>query len=722
MYRQLAFAAGLIAFAALGDQILCAQAPAYPETRRVDQIDTYHGVVVADPYRWLEDMDGKETAEWAKAQDRILKDYVGDVPQRKALEARLLQMQVCENIWLPVRGGAYYFMQVVKAGAAAPQIHFREGLTGESRMLYDSRRDFNPNENPFTWILPSPDGRYIAILEGLGQSRWRRVRILDVASKRLLADNLSGLYTGAGGLSWTQDGGGFYYTRYEEPAHDRIMETTVRNSRIYYHKVGSPQTADWRIFETPDHPTWLFWPQVTFDNRYVIITEASEPNTRLFYKDITLPDADVQPLIETGDASYTFEGNVGDRFRISTTLEAPNGRLIEIDAARAERSHWVEIIPEDRHASLAAVGEIGGRLVMQYTKDAVPVIRVHSMNGDHLYDVDLPSIGLLAGFADDPGQTTALYRFNSLFDPGSTYSLNVHTGRSTIFSRPELPFDPDDFEMNQVFYRSSDGTRVPMFIAHRRDLEKSRSNPVFIYGYGSYKWSAFPWYQPHVLAWMEMGGVYALPGIRGGGEYGEAWYEAGRGVNKPNSIADFVAATEYLIEEGYSSPGRIVANGGSASGVVAGAALIERPDLFGAVVIDVPALDMLRYQLFGSGGSWMSEYGSSDDPEEFKALHSYSPYHNVTQGVCYPPVLTSVGSLDDTTAPMHGYKFTAAMQHAQACDHPIMLKVMWGAGHAWNLGISPEQRAETGADQLAFLIRAMKLTTPYPSTVARGSE
>ncbi|HLE56586.1 MAG TPA: hypothetical protein VJB15_05830, partial [Rhodothermia bacterium] len=335
MNRQLAFAAGFIAFAALGNQTLCAQTPAYPETRRVDQIDTYHGVEVADPYRWLEDMDGKETMEWAKAQDRILKDLVGDVPQRKALEARLLQMQVYENIWLPVRGGAYYFMQVVNAGATAPQIHFREGLTGESRMLYDSRTEFDPNENPFTWMLPSPDGRYIAILEGVGQSRWRRVRILDVASKRLIADNLSGFYSGAGGLSWTQDGGGFYYTRYEEPAHDRIMETTVRNSRIYYHKVGSPQTADWHIFETPDHPAWLFWPQVTFDNQYVIITEASEPNTRLFYKDITSPDADVLPLIETADASYAFEGNVRDRFRIRTTLDAPNGRLVEIDAARA---------------------------------------------------------------------------------------------------------------------------------------------------------------------------------------------------------------------------------------------------------------------------------------------------------------------------------------------------------------------------------------------------
>lgn len=685
----------------------CAQSFTYPASRRVTQVDVYHGVEVRDPYRWLEDMGSAEVVHWARAQDSLLEAYTAGIPLRKSLESRLLHMQRYDGIRLPLRGGQWYFMSALGTGEVSPVILKRKGLTGHSKPLYDTRRDFDPERNPFISMSPAPNGRHVAILEGVGQSRWRRIRVLDVAGRQLLTDELKGYYAGAGGLSWTRDGGGFFYTRYEEPPADRIMKTTVRNSKVYYHRIGSPQTADWLIFQRPDEPSWLFWPQVTFDNSYLVITEASRPNTQIFVKDISEPDSDVLSFVGGEEANYSFEGNVGTRFRLKTTLHAPNGRVVEADILHPESSSWKQIIAEDDAAVLASVGEIGGRLVLQYTKDAVPIVRVHALSGEQLYDVELPSIGLLAGFADDPDQVTTIYRFNSLFDPGSSYALNVQTSESTLFSRPDLPFDPDAFEMTQVFYQSYDGTRVPMFIAKKKGLDKSTANPVFLYGYGAYKWTAFPWYQPHVLAWMQMGGIYAMPGIRGGGEYGEAWYEAGRGTNKPNTLRDFIAAAEYLIREGYTAPGRIVANGGSASGVVAGAAVVQRPELFGAAIIDVPALDMLRYQLFGSGGNWAAEYGTSENPSEFSVLYSYSPYHNVKDGVCYPPILTSVGNLDDTTAPLHGYKFTAALQHAQSCPNPIMLKVMWGAGHAWNLGITPEQRAETGADQLAFLIRAM---------------
>jgi prolyl oligopeptidase len=678
----------------------------YPTTRKVNQVDVYHGVEIQDAYRWLEDMDDHETLSWVRAQEALTTSFLASVGEREHLESRLLAMQTYDNLQLPLRGGNRYFLQETPAGEVSPQIYVQKGIEGDRRLLLDTSDKFDPSTNPYRWMVQEPGGRHVAFHEGLGQSGWRRIHVFDVDEGQF-REELRGYRAGRGNMSWTPDGAGFFYTRYEEPERDKIMEAVVRNSTVYYHELGTSQNADLLVFERPDEPTWLFFPRVTHDGRYLIITEASEPNTRVFVMDLRNPNSSVRALIPEADANFTFEASDGSRLVFRTTLDASNGRLVAIDVNRPNRKQWIELVSPDEKAVLNSVSEVGDRLVLQYTQDARPFVRIHSMSGDFLYDLELPTVGLLGGFADDRSSSVTFYRFNNLFDPGSNYAVDLKKGKSRLFSRPDLPFDPDDFELEQTFYESKDGTRVPMFVARSKSNAKDAGDPVFMYGYGAYKWAAFPWYQPHVLAWMEMGGVYAMPGIRGGGEYGEAWYQAGILQNKQNGIDDYIAAAEYLINEGYTTAAKLVANGGSASGVIAGAAIIQRPELFGAAVIDVPALDMLRFHKFGSGGNWIPEYGSPEDRGDFDALRAYSPYHNIKPGTCYPPTMTMIGTEDDSTPPMHGYKFVAAMQSNSTCGNANVLKVLWNTGHAWNLGKTPEQRAKTGADQIAFLVKVL---------------
>ena len=685
---------------------LAAQDFEYPETRSEVVTDTYFGKSVDDPYRWLEDLNHPEVTTWAQTQDRLSRDYVADVPVRDVLEERLLSMAQTGRVGTPTMAGGKLFYTKTDPDSLMPQVFVRRP-DGSDQLFYRVSKDFDMEEKRFRGILPSPTGKHIVFHEGQGQARWRHLRVMDAATKKWLPERLKGYYSGRGQVSWLRDGSGFFYTRYEEPTADKVMETTVTDSRVYFHKLGTPQSEDELIFRVPDEPAWLFWARVTLDGRYLVITEANAPETRIFVKDLATPGSEVKPLIDEADASFWFEGNEGSIFAIRTTYGAPNSRIVHVNVDNPARRNWREVIAERHDADLTAVSQVGGRLIVRYSKDSRPFAVVHRFSGEHLYDVELPTIGLIGGFMDDDAETT-FYRFNSLFDPGSVYSLDVATGESELFARPRLSFDPDNFEMNQVFYRSKDGTRVPMFIASRRGLPKSAENPLFLYGYGAYKWAAFPWYQPHVLAWMELGGVYALPGIRGGGEYGEDWYQAGIRLNKQNGIDDFIAAARYLISEGYTSSDGLVANGGSASGVIAGAAVIQEPELFGAALIDVPAMDMLRYHKFGSGYNWIGEFGSSDVEEQFKVLRAYSPYHNVEPGRCYPPTLTTVGEVDDTTAPLHGYKFVAALQSAD-CANPQLLKVMWGAAHATSYGNTPKQRADNGADLIAFLVKVLEI-------------
>ncbi|MFB3132712.1 MAG: prolyl oligopeptidase family serine peptidase, partial [Rhodothermales bacterium] len=471
----------------------------------------------------------------------------------------------------------------------------------------------------------------------------------------------------------------------------------------------------------PDDPNLSFTLRVTHDGRYLLLMASESGGSfnglddRLFYKDLHDGYSEVKELFENTDATYAFEGNNGTHFWIRTTHRAPQARLVEVDIERPEPAHWNEVIPE-ADAAMQAVSVIGDRFVVQYVKDARTIARIYDFRGQLHHEIDhlAPS---MFGFADHPDSHETYYSASQLYDPGTSYRLDVRTGETSLYFRPELVHHPDDFVTRQVFFESKDGTRVPMFILHRKDLEFDGAHPVFLYGYGAWAWSAFPW-QRHMVPWMELGGVYAVVNIRGGGEYGEAWHQDGIRQKKQNGIDDFIAAAEWLIENNYTSPSKMIANGGSASGILPGAAIIQRPDLFGAAVINYPTLDQLRYVEFGSARSWIPEFGTPEDPDDFEALYAYSPYHNLKEGVCYPPTWIQVGDKDDTTTPMHGYKFTAAMQAAQGCDNPVLLKIAWGAGHS--AGLTPEQRRETLAEELAFLIKVLDVDVSHALSSTSG--
>ena len=681
-----------------------AQSLDYPEARRVDQVDVYYGVEVADPYRWMEDLDSDELLAWMKAQDQLRARFLGEDRLVKQIQARIAAIGSYASQSMPTPKGRYTFFYQTEAGQPRGNLFVQKDGHNEPRLLLDMDALNSDGQSAFVSSY-SPDGRYLIYNAAEGQSRWRTARLVRVADGAVMPDALVGFYSGRTNSAWTPDGEGFFYARYAVPDDP---QAPLGKPRIFYHKVGTSQDDDAFIYEHPDDPNLSFVLRVTYDGRYLILSASESGGTfnglddRLFYKDLRDRYSDVEELFVDLDATYAFEGNDGARFWIRTSYDAPSARLVEVNLEKPDPTHWREMIAET-DAAMQSVSEIGDRFVVQYVKDARTTARIYDAEGQLQKEIDhlTPSMG---GFANNPDSPITYYVASQLYDPGTIYRLDVRTGETTLYFRPELAHNPDEFVTKQAFAESKDGSRVPMFILHRKDLELDGNNPVFMYGYGAWGWAAFPW-QRHMVPWMEMGGVYVIANIRGGGEYGDAWHQDGIRLNKQNGIDDFIAVAEWLIDNDYTSPSKMIANGGSASGILPGAAIIQRPDLFGAAVINYPTLDQVRYVEFGSAKSWIPEFGTPDDPDDFKALYAYSPYHNLKEGTCYPPTWTQVGDKDDTTTPMHGYKFTAAMQAAQGCDNPVLLKIAWGAGHS--SGLTPEQSRETLAEELAFLIKVL---------------
>ena len=709
---------GLILCLALGLAApAAAQSLDYPEARRADQVDVYHGIEVADPYRWMEDLASEELHAWMQAQDDLRADVMGEPHLVKYLQERIETLSSYASQGVPIMKGPRTFIYKTEAGKTYSKLYVRDRGHDALRMVLDLE-PFNSDGQSGSVSSFSPDGRYLTYNTAEGQSRWRTTHLLRVDDDQRLTETLTGFYAGRSNIAWKADGEGFFYTRYAVPDDP---QAPLGLAQVYYHRLGTPQTADVMIYERPDEVQISYYLRVTHDGGYLLL-EASEDGgsftglvPRVFYKDLNDDYNKVQELFEGLGATYAFEGNRGTRFWIRTTHQAAQARLVEVDLARPAPAQWKEVIPE-AETPMQAVSVVGERLVIQYVKDARRIAHLYDFEGRFHHEIDhlAPS---MYGFADNPDGHVTYYGASQLYDPGTAYRLDVHTGESSLYFRPDLVHNPDDFVSKQVFFKSKDGTRVPMFILHRNDLKLDGTNPVFMYGYGAWAWAAFPW-QWHMVPWMEIGGVYAVPGIRGGGEYGEAWHEAGIRHNKQKGIDDFIAAAEWLIDNNYTSPARMVANGGSASGILPGAAMIQRPGLFGASVINFPTMDQVRYTGFGSAQSWIPEYGDPDDPDDFKALYAYSPYHNLKPGACYPPTWIQVGEKDDTTTPMHGYKFAAALQAAQGCSKPVLLKIAWGAGHSY--GLTPDQRRETQAEEIAFLVKVLDLDVSHTLAPASG--
>ena len=676
------------------------------------QVDRYHGIVVADPYRWLENSKSEQTLKWLKRQEELFASYVNHFSDRERIRARVTELSLFDFYSTPVKAGRFYFFTKTPEGQTHTILFKQQDGLEPEAILHSASLGEEQNIANF---LPCPGAKRIAVWISRGQSRWRELKIVNDQGK-LEKDSLKGLHTTGGSIAWSKDSKGFFYVAFDQPEAGEENQALVQNGRIFYHEIGTDQSSDVLIY-SPGHASGsILTVQTSEDGHFLVITdrEGGDPKNKILIRDLTLPKSEFSELMKA-DAAYTFLGNEKSQFYFYTDLDAPNGRIVGVDIRSPRPENWSTIIPETSDAiaggSLVggnAVGYYGGRFVVLYWKDGLPVLKTFNSSGKLQRNVELPEgSSIWGGISGSGSDEEVFYTLLTLTRPRTTYRLNLKTGASQIFRSIEKNFNADEFVTKHIFYKSQDGTSVPMFIVHKKGIALDGKNPLFMYGYGAFGWNSFLWYQPHVLVWLERGGIYALPRIRGGGEYGEKWHQAGIKLQKKNTIDDYIAAAGWLIQNRYTSPNLLVANGGSASAFVAAIAVMKRPELFGAALIDIPFLDLIRYDKFTGGAQFVPELGSVADHEEFRFLHAISPYHNVKRGHCYPPVLVRVGEVDQTAVPMHGYKFIAALQANQKCENPVLLKVMRGAGH--NFGATPDQTVDSNVDALAFLFRVLRM-------------
>ena len=679
----------------------------YPESRRVGQVDEIHGVRVEDPYRWLEDLESGETHDWIAAQNRVTAAYLGSIPEREEIRRRLTELWNYERYGMPVKEGGRYFF-VKNAGLQNQNVLYTmDTLDGPARVLLDPNELSPDGTVALIAFNVSPDGRRVAYGLASGGSDWQEWRVRDVDTGRDLPDHLR--WVKFSQSAWTYDQQGFFYSRYDEPGEGRPREKANFYQKLYYHRLGTPQSEDELVYHRPDDGEMGFLPTVTQDGRYLVIHvwKGTESDNAVFCKDLTVPGSPVVELLPDFDASYHFSGSEGPLLWFQTDAGAPRGRVIRIDLRDPARERWQEVVPEAEE-TLQSVTRVHRRLVALYLEHAHTRVRLFELDGTPVRDLDLPGLGTVTGFAGKLDDPETFYCFTGYTTPATLFCYDVETGENRVFRQPRVDFDPGRYETRQVFVRSKDGTRVPMFITHRKGLKLDGTNPVYLYGYGGFNTSVTPAFGVTSLVWMERGGVYAVANLRGGGEYGEEWHKAGSRLRKQNTFDDFIAAAEWLIVSGYTSAERLAVAGFSNGGLLTAASMIQRPDLFGAVVIGVGVLDMLRFHRFTIGWGWVADYGSPDDPEEFEVLYSYSPYHNLEPGTEYPPTLIITADHDDRVVPAHSFKFAAALQHAQGGDAPVLIRIETRAGHGSGKPVS--KLIEEAADELSFLLKSLELS------------
>ncbi|MGH9339430.1 MAG: prolyl oligopeptidase family serine peptidase [Acidobacteriota bacterium] len=677
----------------------------YPQSRRVDHVDVYHGAEVADPYRWLEDLDSAETRDWIEAQNKVTFSYLESIPVRDEIRSRMTELWDYEKFGVPEKQAGRYFFSKNDGLQNQSVIYTMKNLADQPEVLLDPNLLSEDGTVALTDYQVSEDGRLFAYGIASAGSDWQEWKVRNVETGQDLSDHLKWVKFST--VSWTHDNKGFYYSRYDAPTDGEQLEEANYFQKVYYHRIGAPQSEDQLVYHRPDQKKWGFDASVTDDGNYLVIHvwEGTDERNRLFYQDLRRPEPEVVELLTDFDAGYYFIGNTGPVFWFLTDLDAPRRRVIAIDSNNPGRDHWKELIPQAEE-TLVSVDLLSRKFVASYLKDAHSQVKVFDLNGQMLRALDLPGLGTASGFSGDPHDSEAFYSFTSFITPPAVYRYDVETGRSELFRRPQVDFNPADYETRQIFYESKDGTRVPMFITHKKGLELDGNNPTLLYGYGGFNIAQKPSFSVTNLVWMERGGVFALANIRGGGEYGEEWHQAGMKVNKQNVFDDFIAAGEWLIENQYTSNSKLSIMGRSNGGLLVGACITQRPDLFGAAIVGVGVLDMLRFNEFTIGWAWVSDYGSAQDAEEFKALYAYSPYHNITPGTHYPSTLITTADHDDRVVPAHSYKFAAALQPAQGNDEPILIRIDTRAGHG--SGKPTSKQIEEYSDILSFLSHELK--------------
>ena len=677
----------------------------YPVARKDDVTDVYHGVKVADPYRWLEDPDSAETRAWVEAENKVTFGYLESIPARSALKERLTQLWNYEKFSTPSQYAGRYFYSRNTGLQNQSVLLSADSLTADPRPLIDPNTLSADGTVALSGTSVSDDGKLIAYGIASAGSDWNVWKVRDVASGEDRDDVLQ--WIKFSGASWSKDGRGFYYGRFPEPEAGASLKAPNYFQKLYYHKLGTPQSADVLVYERPDEKEWQFAADVSEDGHYLVITvsKGTDDKYRILYKDLTKPDAKPVELIDNFEAEYAFIENDGPVFWFKTNKGAPRGKVIAIDTRDPSPGKWVEVIPEAAE-TLRGVSMVDDTFIASYLKDAHTQVKLYDTAGKFVREVEFPTLGTASGFGGKRKDKETFYSFTTFTAPTTIYRYDMKTGASTVFKRPKVEFNPDDFETTQVFYKSKDGTRVPMFLSHKKGLRLDGTNPTLLYGYGGFNIALTPAFSPANVVWMERGGVYAQPGLRGGGEYGEAWHQGGTKLSKQNVFDDFIAAAEWLIEHKYTSTPKLAISGGSNGGLLVGACLTQRPDLFGAALPAVGVLDMLRFHKFTIGWAWIDDYGSSDHPEQFRALSAYSPLHNIKPGTSYPATMITTADHDDRVVPAHSFKFAAALQAAQSGDAPVLIRIETKAGHG--AGKPTSKIIEEAADRWAFLLRSLK--------------
>jgi len=681
----------------------------YPKAKTVNQVDDYHGVKVADPYRWLEDTDSADTQAWVAEENKLTFSYLDQLPYRQAIRERLLKLWNYERFSVPSQHGGRYFYERNNGLQNQNVLLVADSLNAEPRMLLDPNTLSPDGTIALAGTAVSEDGKLLAYGTATSGSDWMEWHVRDVDTAKDLADQIK--WVKFSGASWTKDGKGFFYSRYDEPKQDTMMRDTNYFQKLYYHRLSTSQSEDKLIYERPDNKEMLFGGEVSDDGRYLIITveEGTAPKNRLYYKDLTNPDSQVVKLLDDFDGRYNFLDNDGPVFWVQTDFDAPRGRLIAIDTRHPERANWKTVIPQGSD-KLEFSNVVDDLFLLGYLKDARTEVRVYDLTGKFLRSVDLPGIGTAEGFGGKRRDKEAFYAFTSFISPPTIYRYDPRVGESSLFRRPKVDFDPTQYETNQVFYKSKDGTRIPMFLTYKKGLKLDGQNPTMLYAYGGFDISLTPFFSVPNLVWLEMGGIYAQPSLRGGGEYGEEWHQAGVRAKKQNVFDDFIAAAEWLIDNKYTSTPKLAIHGGSNGGLLVGACLTQRPELYGAAFPEVGVMDMLRFQKFTIGWAWISDFGSSDNPGEFKTLYAYSPLHNLRPGTNYPATLIATSDHDDRVVPGHSFKFAAAMQADQAAPAPVLIRIETKAGHGAGKPIS--KRIDETADAWAFIARNLNMSVP----------
>jgi prolyl oligopeptidase len=695
------------AFALVTTATVVAQSFQYPKTRKVEQVDTYHGVAVPDPYRWLEDDNSAETASWVEAQNKVTFAYLERIPFRDALIKRVKALNDYEKYSAPFRKGPYVFFSKNDGLQNQSVLYYQRGMSGTPEVLID----------PNTWsadgtvrlgaFAPSKDAKYAVYGTSKSGSDWQEYKVMELATKKVLPDTVE--WVKVSGVAWHGDG--FYYSRYPAPEKGKEKASINENHEVYFHKIGTPQSADVLVYQDKDNPQRFHTVDTTEDERFAILEVSDRGKGKngnaIFVRDLSKGETTFAPVIgEIGDSTFGVLDNVGDKLLIMTDHKAPNMRIVLVDPKQPAEDTWATVLAE-KPEPLQGATTAGGKLFATYLKDVTTRAQVYSLDGKLENDVALPGVGIAGGFGGRREDTTVFYGFQSLNTPPTIYRYDIPTKKSDVFRAPKAPgYDPSLYETKQVFYASKDGTKVPMFLVHKKGLKLDGNNPTLLYGYGGFNVVQSPTFSAARLALLEQGFVYANANMRGGGEYGEQWHQAGTKLKKQNVFDDFIAAAEWLIANKYTSTPKLAIQGGSNGGLLVGAVINQRPELFGVAIPQVGVMDMLRFHKFTIGWNWIADYGSSEDPAQFKALYAYSPIHNIRKGGKYPATLITTADHDDRVVPAHSFKYAATLQELAESDKPLLIRIDVKSGH----GASNLTKAlETTADIYAFIMQNMGL-------------